>query len=124
MPLADSRNQNWQITVYTPDFKTPQWMHDAVIYQIFPDRFRNGDKSNDPKDGSQVFYGTIPLTFHKTWNEMMVDFKTNPKLNANSDFFGGDLKGIQEKLPYLKALGVNTLYLNPIFAARSKNGIQ
>src|SRR5258706_772764 len=96
-------------------------MPDAVIYQIFPDRFRNGDKANDPKTGSQTFYGNLPLTFHNTWNEMMVDFKTNPTLNPNSDFFGGDLKGIEEKLPYLKALGVTTIYLNPIFEARSNH---
>lgn len=119
--LTESRDQSWQITVYTPDFTTPQWIHDAVIYQIFPDRFRNGDKSNDPKDGDEVFYGNLPLRFHKTWNEMVEDFKNEPGGLPNRDFFGGDLKGIQEKLPYLKDLGVTAIYLNPIFQARSNH---
>src|SRR5579859_1326735 len=119
--LTATRNQNWQIAVYAPDFTTPQWVHDAVIYQIFPDRFRNGDKSNDPADGSQTFYGNLKLTFHKTWNEMVTDFKSDPTLQPNSDFFGGDLKGIQDKLPYLKQFGVTAIYLNPIFEARSNH---
>ncbi len=76
--LSATRNQNWQIAVYAPDFKTPQWMHDAVIYQIFPDRFRNGDPFNDPPDGSQTFYGNLKLTFHKTWNEQVTDCSTRP----------------------------------------------
>ncbi|MCC7446712.1 MAG: alpha-glucosidase C-terminal domain-containing protein [Anaerolineae bacterium] len=119
--LTDSRDQSWQITVYRPDFTTPQWMHDAVVYQIFPDRFRNGDKSNDPKDESEMFYGNMPLRFHQTWNAMMEDFRSSPNALPNRDFFGGDLKGIEEKLPYLKELGVTALYLNPIFQARSNH---
>ena len=53
---ATSPDLSYQITVYDPAFYTPRWMRNAVIYQIFPDRFRNGDPSNDPADGSDVFY--------------------------------------------------------------------
>jgi glycosidase len=120
--LTDSRNQNWQITVFTPDFTTPKWMHNGVIYQMFPDRFRNGDTSNDPKDGSDTFYGNLKLKFHSTWNEKMEDaFKRDPSAPPNSDFYGGDLKGVIEKIDYLKALGVTVLYFNPIFEARSNH---
>ncbi len=119
--LTESKDQGWQITVYTPDFTTPQWVHDAVIYQIFPDRFRNGDKSNDPADGSKTFYGNLTLHFHKTWNEKVEDPRSDPGGQFNRDFYGGDLKGIREKLPYLKDLGVTVLYLNPIFEAASNH---
>ncbi len=114
----------FQITVYDPGFATPQWLRDAVVYQIFPDRFRNGDATNDPcapgsPAGCPVFYGNIQATLHPTWNEPVEDpHKTGV---WNRDFFGGDLAGIQEKLDYLQSLGVNTLYLNPIFAARSNH---
>lgn len=120
-----SPDLSWQIAVYDPAFYTPEWMRNAVIYQIFPDRFRNGDPSNDPADGSDVFYGELPLYFHETWNEPPLDGRvdTTPGGAAyyNSDFFGGDLAGIIEKLDYLEELGVTALYLNPIFTARSNH---
>ena len=72
----------------------PDWVRDAVFYQIFPDRFANGDPANDPP-------GTV------AWD--------SPPSREN--FFGGDLQGICERLPYLEALGVNALYLTPIFKA-------
>lgn len=70
----------------------PDWVRDAVFYQIFPDRFRNGDAANDPP-------GTVP------W----------PSAPTRDNFFGGDLAGVLERLPYLEDLGVNALYLTPIF---------
>ena len=76
----------------------PEWVKDAVFYQIFPDRFCNGDLTNDPPE-------TEP------WG--------NPPNRTN--FFGGDLQGIIEKLDYLQGLGVNALYLNPIFKARTNH---
>lgn len=72
----------------------PSWVADAIFYEIFPDRFRNGDPSNDPP-------GVQPWGFPPN----------------RHDFQGGDLAGILEKLPYLEELGVNALYLTPIFAA-------
>ncbi len=115
----------YQITVYKPDFYTPEWMRNAIIYQIFPDRFRDGDPSNDPEDGSDVFYGDLPLIAHETWNEPPVDGRTTTAPDGsgyyNSDFYGGDLAGIIEKLDYLKSLGITAIYLNPIFEARSNH---
>lgn len=76
----------------------PAWVADAIFYQIFPERFRNGDPTNDPA-------GVAP------WGD----------LPTRENFFGGDLQGILEKLDYLSDLGVNALYLNPIFAARTNH---
>ncbi|MDN5344455.1 MAG: cyclomaltodextrinase / maltogenic alpha-amylase / neopullulanase [Clostridia bacterium] len=79
-------------------FTVPDWIYDAVSYQIFPDRFYNGDPANDPP-------GTRP------WGE-------DP---TRDNFFGGDLEGIRAKIPYLRFLGVNVLWLNPIFASPSNH---
>ncbi len=118
-----SPDLSWQITVYDPDFYTPEWMRNAVIYQIFPDRFRDGDPSNDPADDSLEFYDGLRSIFHETWNEPPVDPRQpGPDQNRwNVDFFGGDLAGITDKLDYLQALGVTAIYLNPIFEARSNH---
>ena len=76
----------------------PDWLHDAVFYQIFPERFANGDPSIDPQ-------GVVP------W-----DSEPTP-----DNFFGGDLAGITRKLDHLSELGVNALYLTPIFKARTNH---
>lgn len=115
-----SPDLSFQITVYDEGFYTPAWVREGVIYQIFPDRFRNGDIANDPTDGADVFYGNLELSFHETWNEPPVDGR-QPGNVFNSDFFGGDIAGIIEKLDYLQELGVTGIYLNPIFAARSNH---
>lgn len=118
-----SPDLSYQITVYDPAFTTPEWMRNAVVYQIFPDRFRNGDAANDPFDGADTFYGSLPLIFHETWNEPPVDPRAPGEFRDiwGSDFFGGDLAGITEQLDYLDALGVTAIYLNPIFEARSNH---
>lgn len=120
-----SMDASYQIGVYDPEFYTPEWMRNAIIYQIFPDRFRNGDTANDPADGAETFYGELDLIFHETWNEPPVDGRrmtTDSGLGYfNSDFFGGDFAGITEKLDYLQGLGVTAIYLNPIFEARSNH---
>ncbi len=77
---------------------TPQWVQDAIFYQIFPDRFANGDLSNDPPN---VLSWESPPT---TWS-----------------FHGGDLRGIVQHFDYLLDLGINALYLNPIFQATSNH---
>lgn len=105
-PLA-----TYALTVYDPAFHAPSWARDAIIYQIFPDRFYNGDPGND-RLGMQVAYGNVHTTLHTDWTE---------RPTGGSDFFGGDLQGIIDKLPYLQGLGVNTLYLNPIFLAPSNH---
>ncbi|MBC7645189.1 MAG: glycoside hydrolase family 13 protein [Thermoleophilia bacterium] len=77
----------------------PEWVKDAVFYQIFPDRFANGDVGNDPN-------GTMPWGAAPT----------------NDSISGGDVNGITQKLGYLTKLGVNALYMNPIFTSPSNHG--
>lgn len=84
--------------IQTARVNTPDWVKDAVFYQIFPERFYNGNHSNDPP-------GTEP------WG-------STPKL---FNYMGGDLDGVIEKLPYLKDLGVNAIYFNPVFEAPTSN---
>ena len=114
------------ITTYLPDhtydfvllsdYQQPEWVKEAVFYQIFPERFCNGDPSNDVVNGEycQNGYPTIQM---ESWNEPALHYEQGHCL----DFFGGDLQGIQQKIPYLKDLGVTALYLNPIFFAPSSH---
>lgn len=103
----------WQLTVYSADFETPDWLDGGIIYQIFPDRFCNSgeQKQNIPTD-----------------RYICDDWYAQPEYRQNdafkylgNDYYGGDLKGIESKLPYLKSLGVNCIYLNPIFEAHSNH---
>ena len=96
-----------------PGFHTPAWAKGAVMYQIFVDRFYNGDSSNDVVDREYSYIGE-PVTRVKNWNKM-------PASMGVREFYGGDLKGIWEKLDYLQDLGVEVLYLNPIFVSPSNH---
>lgn len=99
-----------------PGFVTPDWAKDAVWYQVFPERFRNGEVSNDPPDMQRWqadWWATLPGE---------VEGEENYYLGHGNVWrrrFGGDIQGVQEALPYLRELGVNTLYFNPVFEARS-----
>ena len=96
-----------------PGFHTPAWAKGAVMYQIFVDRFYDGDSSNDVVDREYSYIGE-PVTRVKDWNKM-------PASMGVREFYGGDLKGIWEKLDYLQDLGVEVLYLNPIFVSPSNH---
>ena len=106
----------WQLTVYNKSYSTPSWLDGGIIYQIFPDRFYNSGKAkkNVPNDRYIV----------KDW-EQTPDFTPQKESDGvkflGNDYYGGDLAGIQKKLPYLKKLGVNCIYLNPIFEAHSNH---
>ena len=104
----------WQLTVYDDTHKTPAWFGRGVTYQIFPDRFRRA-KSRDVA-------GLVgPRTLHENWDELP-EYRPNAEGEITcSDFFGGDLQGITEKLDYLASLGVTTLYLCPIFEASTNH---
>lgn len=103
----------FQLTVYDPDFTTPDFLKGGVMYQIFPDRFycSGVQKKNVPADRIlRTDRGQLPF------------FRPDAKgIIRNNDYFGGDLRGIEEKLDYLKSLGVTCLYLNPIFEAHSNH---
>ncbi len=96
-----------------PGFKTPDWMKNGVVYQIFPDRFYDGDTSNDVTNGEYTYGGCA--TEQHTWGSSVLS--TADPTNCNSEvFFGGDLAGVDAKLSYIKqTLGANIIYLNPIF---------
>lgn len=97
------------------DYEAPSWLPDAVFYQIFPDRFRNGDPSNDVTEGEWDYKG-VPV-HRREWGELPGAWRETRSL----DFFGGDLIGIEEKLSYLRDLGINAIYLNPIFVSQSNH---
>jgi glycosidase len=115
------RGDAFELTVYDRNFTTPAWLQGATVYEIFPDRFRNGDPSNDPCRAGPcpVFYGDVPAILHPTWNEPVEDARATGFFNR--DFFGGDLAGVTEKLDYLKSLGIDAIWLTPIFKARSNH---
>lgn len=106
--------QTWQLTVYDGESKTPDWFGRGISYQIFPDRFRRGvRRSVEGLVGNR--------TLHDYWGEMMEYLPNEHGEITCSDFFGGDLAGITEKLEYIRSLGVTTIYLNPIFEAASNH---
>ena len=103
----------WQQTVYEKSYETPDWVKGGIMYQIFPDRFNIG--TNPPKDFP------IDRVIHQSTEETPVwEPDSNGKI-LNNDYYGGTLKGIEEKLPYLASLGVTMLYLNPVFEAHSNH---
>lgn len=106
--------ESFQITLYDPAYKTPEAFHGANIYQIFPDRFRHAPtKAVDDRKDRYV---------HQNWDEELLgvgDLRGGKYQEL--DFYGGTLTGIQEKLPYLKDMGIDIIYLNPIFRARSNH---
>ena len=95
----------YQITVYE-DSDVPEWYKNAVVYQIFPDRFANEkfEKTEYPEDWYE-------LPFYDRGEDGSIKWK----------FYGGTLKGVEEKLPYLKSLGITCIYFNPIFKARTNH---
>ncbi|WP_165360873.1 maltodextrin glucosidase [Candidatus Chloroploca sp. Khr17] len=95
------------------DYHAPAWLEDAVFYQIFPDRFADGDPTNNVRDGQYVYMGKPVVA--RQWGEMP------RREHGSSEFFGGDLQGITQRLDYLTDLGVNAIYLNPIFTAPSNH---
>lgn len=109
-------------TVYAPDFTVPAWAKDAVYYYIFPERFRNGDKRNDQLVGT-TSYQDLGIELHSNWNDKPYRPGSGDGSDkiSNNDFFGGDLKGVIDKLDYIRALGANTLYMTPVFRAASNH---
>ena len=113
--------ERWQMTVYSPSLHTPEWLCGGLMYQIFPDRFATSGASLDTGSGETSKNIPDGRSLHSDWYEQP-EWRPNERGKVtNSDFFGGDLKGIQEKLPYLKKLGVTCLYFNPIFESHSNH---
>lgn len=112
MGLCDGE-QSMRPFCMVPGFTVPDWMQGAVMYQIFVDRFRNGNSDNDVCDGEYPYINQ-PVSFVQDWNRP-------PETLDVANFYGGDLQGVYEKLDYLKSLGVEVLYFNPIFESPSNH---
>ena len=99
--------------VLLADYDAPRWVKDTVFYQIFPDRFCNGKEELNVKPGEYTYQGYEPTS--EKWDTPAMEYEEG----HNLDFRNGDLYGIIEKLDYLQSLGVNGIYLNPIFVSPS-----
>lgn len=97
----------------TPGFHTPEWAKGAVMYQIFVDRFKRGEKFNDVESGEYIYIGH-PISQVKDWNR-------NPEAMDVGRFYGGDLQGVWDRLDYLQFLGVEVIYFNPLFVSPSNH---
>ncbi len=96
-----------------PGFSTPDWAKGAVMYQIFVDRFYNGDPKNDVEDREYIYIGQ-PCQKVEQWDEL-------PKSMDVRRFYGGDLQGVMDKLDYLEELGIEVIYFNPLFVSPSNH---
>ncbi len=128
----------YDIIVYQEGYETPDWMKTGVIYQIFPDRFSNGDTSNDQAQTSSR--GTENYEFIDDWDilpenpeqEQLAETDEDKAAyaatgayvgdgNWSNEIYGGDLEGISYRIPYLKSLGVSVIYINPVFSSISSH---
>jgi glycosidase len=133
-------DNSYALMVHEPDFTSPAWAKSAVIYQIFPDRFRDGRKDNNPKTNDVRYddpvlklpWGTLPEGYCRNYadGDVHCPWRFDPTPPASSptkesprgrDYMGGDLKGVDQKLDYLASLGITAIYFNPIFDAGSNH---
>lgn len=105
--------ENYYNFSITPSFQTPDWAKGAIIYQIFVDRFYNGDRGNDVETDEYFYIGEGT---HKN-----SDWMKYPREMDVREFYGGDIAGVMQKLDYLQDLGVEAIYLNPIFVSPSNH---
>ena len=139
-PSDDPVDNSFALMFYDSSFTAPGWASSAVIYQIFPDRFRNGDPRNDPKTGDTRYddpvlalgWGTLPEGYCRNYadgntncpwrfDNTPPDTSPTKEQPRGRDYFGGDLKGVTQQLGYLRSLGVTAIYFNPIFWAKSNH---
>lgn len=112
MGVCKDLNPSYNFTI-VPGFKTPDWAKGAVMYQIYTDRFCNGDKKNDVVDREYAYIGEGV--------EQVKDWYAYPKAMDVRSFYGGDLQGVLDKLDYLQDLGVDVIYFNPLFVSPSNH---
>jgi len=110
-PVYDRKG--WYDFVITPGFSTPEWAKGAVMYQIFTDRFNNGDKTNDVLSDEYNYIGDNV--------KKIDDWGKYPDAMDVRAFYGGDIQGVWDKLDYLENLGIEVIYFNPIFVSPSNH---
>ena len=120
--LGDNEPRSFQITVYEPRETRPEWYQHGIVYQIFPDRFERGAGWRELAQASLEQHRNGP------GRQLVEDWSQPPRYHKDQygristwDFYGGTLDGVRERLPYLKALGISVIYLNPIFEAASNH---
>ena len=120
--LCNEEGEGFRLTVYRKDFETPAWFRRSVMYQVFPDRFAFSDDDTARKGVAAHRAMGQTAELHESLDEPL-RWQPRPfeKSYTPDDFYGGTLRGIERKLPYLKSLGVGCLYLNPIVEARSNH---
>ena len=107
------RAEEYYSFIIQPGFSTPEWAKGAVMYQIFVDRFYNGDPTNDVEDDEYIYIGA-PCKKIKDWSQA-------PASMDIRNFYGGDLQGVMDKLDYLQDLGIEVIYFNPLFVSPSNH---
>ena len=136
----DAVDQSYALMIHEPGFTAPAWAKDQVVYQIFPDRFLNGRSNNDLPTGSvryddpviKMAWNDRPEGYCRDYSDASpvtcpwrfgrpADAASDIEQPRGRDYYGGDLKGVDQKLDYLKTLGVSTIYFNPIFDAGSNH---
>jgi glycosidase len=139
-PSDAAIDRSWALSVTADEFTAPSWAKNAVVYQIFPDRFRNGRKDNDPATGDlryddpvlKLDWSTLPEGYCRNYTDANANCPWrfddtppdgNPTIEGprGRDYMGGDLKGVDQQLDYLASLGVTAIYFNPIFDAASNH---
>ncbi len=133
-------DRSWALSITADEFNAPAWAKNAVVYQIFPDRFRNGRRDNDPNTGDlryddpvlKLDWGTLPEGYCRNYSDASTncpwrfdatppDWSPTKEGPRGRDYTGGDLKGVDQQLDYLASLGVTAIYFNPIFDAASNH---
>lgn len=107
------RAEEYYSFIIQPGFSTPEWAKGAVMYQIFVDRFYNGDPTNDVEEDEYIYIGA-PCKKIKDWSQA-------PASMDIRNFYGGDLQGVIDKLDYLQDLGIEVIYFNPLFVSPSNH---
>ena len=107
------RAEEYYSYIIQPGVSTPEWAKGAVMYQIFVDRFYNGDPTNDVEDDEYIYIGA-PCKKIKDWSQV-------PASMDIRNFYGGDLQGVIDKLDYLQDLGIEVIYFNPLFVSPSNH---
>lgn len=124
--LGNTIPEDYQITCFDEKYSTPTWFSEGIVYQIFPDRFKRGapDAFGQTSLDRADFHRRLgrKVRIHSDWNDEPEYLpEQGEQFYTPNDYFGGDLRGIIEKLPYLAKLKVNVIYLNPIFEAASNH---